>query len=59
MKLKSRKGVNYMSDEILFYIGIAVVICSILIGIIFFLISKVKKVRLNTQLNEEYGEEAN
>lgn len=48
-----------MSDEILFYIGIAVVICSILIGIIFFLISKVKKVRLNTQLNEEYGEEAN
>lgn len=59
MKIKSRKGVNYMSDEILFYIGIAVVICSISIGIIFFLISKVKKVRLDTQLNEEYGEEAN
>lgn len=46
-----------MTDEILFYTGIAGVICSILMAAMYFLISKMKKTRLDMQLDEEYGKE--
>lgn len=47
-----------MTNEILFYTGIAVAICSILMAIVYFLISKVKMVQLDAKLDEEYGKEA-
>ena len=46
-----------MADEILFYIGIAGIICSILMAAVYFLMSRMKKNRLDIQLDKEYGKE--
>lgn len=46
-----------MTDELLFYIGIAIAVCSIFFAIVFFVVSKIKKKRLDVQLDREYGKE--
>ncbi len=46
---------NLLTDEVLFYGGIIITGCSLLLAIIFLCISKIKKIRLDAQLDEEYG----
>jgi len=48
--------VNWFTDEILFYGGMAVAAGSFMIAILYFSISQVRKVRLDTRLDVEYGE---
>lgn len=45
------------SNEVMFYIGLAVTICSVLSGIIYFCISKIRAIRLQSKLDSEYGED--
>lgn len=45
-----------ITNEIMFYGGIILAGSSALLTIIFFCISKVKAIKLNAQLNLEYGE---
>lgn len=47
---------NWMTNEVLFYGGIGITSGSLLFGIIYLCVSKVKSVRLNAQLDSEYGE---
>lgn len=46
-----------MTDEILFYGGAAFALVSLITAVIYFSISQIRKVRLNAQLDKEYGEE--
>lgn len=46
---------EWLTDEIMFYGGVAVAGGSALAAIIFFCIFKVKKIKLNAQLDREYG----
>lgn len=50
------KNMNFLTDEMLFYGGLIITGISVLFGIIYFFISKIKKMRLFQQLNQEYGE---
>lgn len=45
-----------LTNEILFYGGIIITGCSILSAIIYFCVAKIKFVKLNAQLDLEYGE---
>lgn len=57
-KIRSAGGKNmsFLTDEMLFYGGLIITGVSVLFGIIYFFISKIKKMRLFQQLNQEYGE---
>lgn len=46
---------NLLTDEALFYGGIIITGCSLLLAIIFLCVSKIKKIRLDAQLDAEYG----
>lgn len=46
----------WLTNEVLLYGGIGISGCSLLLAIIHFCVSKIKTVRLNAQLNSEYGE---
>lgn len=46
---------NVLTDEVLFYGGIIIIGCSLLLAIIFLCVSKIKKIRLDAQLDAEYG----
>lgn len=48
-------NVNLLTDEALFYGGIIITGCSLLLAIIFLCVSKIKKIRLDAQLDAEYG----
>lgn len=45
-----------LTNEMLLYGGIAVAAAAVIGLIVFICVMKVKKIRLNTQLNAEYGE---
>lgn len=47
---------DWFTDEILFYGGIVVAAGSFFTAVIYFLISQIRKVRLNARLDIEYGE---
>lgn len=47
---------DWLTNEVLFYGGIIITGYSILSAIIFLCVSKIKAVRLNAQLDAEYGE---
>ena len=47
---------DWLTNEVLFYSGLGITGGSLLLGIIYFCVSKVKSVRLNAQLDSEYGE---
>lgn len=46
----------WISNEMMFYGGLILAGSSVLLAIIFFCLSKVKSVKLNAQLDKEYGE---
>lgn len=50
---------DWLTNESLFYSGMIVTICSLLIAIVLFCVSKIKSIKLKTQLEIEYGEEKN
>ncbi len=45
----------WLTDELLFYGGITAAAGSFLIAVLYFCILQVKRIRLNTQLDTEYG----
>ena len=47
---------DWLTNEIILYIGISLAIISVIISAIYFPIAKVRKVRLLAQLEKEYGE---
>lgn len=47
---------NWITDELLFYGGIATAAGSIVLAILYFSVSQIKKIRLDVKLNAEYGE---
>lgn len=47
---------DWLTDEMLFFGGIAVAAASALLTLIYFFISHVGKKRLNAKLDAEYGE---
>lgn len=46
---------EWLINEVLFYGGLIIVGCSVISGIIYFCVSKIKAVRLKAQLDVEYG----
>lgn len=50
---------SWITNEFLFYGGIILTGCSVLAAIVYFTFSKVKSIKLNAQLNMEYGEKEN
>lgn len=53
---KENVEMGWLTNEILFYGGGVLAGSSVLLAIIFFFISKVKSIKLNAQLDKEYGE---
>ena len=47
---------DWLTNEVLFYSGLGITGVSLLLAIVYFCISKIKSVRLNAQLDTEYGE---
>lgn len=50
---------SWLTNEVLFYGGIIITVCSILSAVIYFCVSKIKKLKLKAQLESEYGERKN
>lgn len=48
----------WLTNEVLFYGGLGITGFSLLLAIIYFCISKIKSVRLNAQLDSEYGKKS-
>ena len=48
---------NIVSNELIFYIGLALTVVCLLGMIIHIAMSKVRKLKLKTQLDSEYGEQ--
>lgn len=46
---------EWLTDEFMFYGGMALAGGTLLAGLLYFCISQIKKTRLNAQLDEEYG----
>lgn len=47
---------DWLTNEVLFYGGIAIVAVSVVMGLVHLVVSKFKAIRLKTQLIAEYGE---
>ncbi len=47
---------DWLTNEILFYGGIAAAIASLAAALLYFCITQIKKVRLDARLDAEYGE---
>lgn len=50
---------DWLTNEVLFYGGITVTVTSAVAGVIHFVASRFKALRLKTQLTAEYGEMEN
>lgn len=51
---------EWLTNEVLFYGGIAVAACSFLFAIVYFIVSHIRRIHLDSQLDREYGKkEAN
>ena len=46
---------NWLTNEVMFYGGIVVAGCSLVSGIIYLGISHIRRIRLDVQLDDEYG----
>lgn len=46
---------NWLTDEALFYGGMIIFVCSLVSGIVYYFLGRLKRKRLNMQLDEEYG----
>lgn len=46
---------NMLTNEILFYGGLAITGCTLLAAFIYLCMSHIKKIRLDAQLDAEYG----
>lgn len=46
----------WLTNEIIFYSGIVITGCAILLAILYFCVSKIKLLKLSVQLDVEYGE---
>lgn len=46
---------NWLTDEAMFYGGMIVSACSLILGIVYYIVLYIKKNRLDMQLDEEYG----
>lgn len=57
-KIRLLRGffMNWLTDEMLFYGGIAVAAGSLVVMALYFCVTQIKKVRLDIRLNAEYGE---
>lgn len=53
--MKEKWEMDWLTNEVLFYGGLGITGVSLLLAIIYFCISKIKSVRLNAQLESEYG----
>jgi len=55
---KKREDVfmDWLTDEILFYGGIAIAAISLIAAIFYFSLSQIRRIRLNARLDAEYGE---
>ena len=53
--LKGEFIMSWLTDELLFYGGIAVAVGSLVMAILSFCILQIKKIRLNAQMDYEYG----
>ena len=45
-----------ISNELLFYGGIVVIILTLIFAIIFYILLYIKKIKLNAKFDKEYGE---
>ena len=45
------------TNEIIFIAGLVVAGCALAAGIIYFVVSKIKSIKLNAELDQEYGKE--
>jgi len=46
---------NLSSSEVIFYSGVAIVVCGVLLGIISTCVWKIKSVLLSAKFDQEYG----
>lgn len=46
---------EWLTNEMIFYIGIGIAVCSVLSSVIYFLLSQIRWIRMKVQLDEEYG----
>lgn len=46
---------NWLTNEVMFYGGIIVAGCSLVLGFIYLGISHIRRIRLDVQLDDEYG----
>lgn len=45
----------WLTNEVLFYGGMIISACSLAVGIAYYAISYINRIRLNIKLDEEYG----
>lgn len=48
---------NWLTNEIIFYLGVGITAVSFILGILYFCVSKINFMKLNAQLDAEYGKE--
>ena len=46
---------EWITNEAIFYGGIIIASCSLLVAIVYFFVSKIRKMNLDTRLDAEYG----
>lgn len=46
---------EWLTNEVLFYGGMSVSACSLILGIMYYVFLYIRKIRLDIQLDEEYG----
>lgn len=51
--------INWLSDEMIFYVGLAIAGLSAIAMITYMVTSRIELIKLNNKLNEEYGKEKN
>lgn len=53
--MRKDSHMDWLTDEALYYGGMLVSACSLLLGIVYCVLPYIRKIRLNIQLDEEYG----
>lgn len=48
---------DWLTNEVLFYGGMGISACSLVLGIVYYVFSYIRKIRLKIQLDEEYGKQ--
>lgn len=48
---------SWLTNELIFYFGVGITAVSLLLGILYFCISKINYMKLNAQLDTEYGKD--